>query len=86
MQSMKNDGMVKDARDNTALIFGNKIALPCTKLGHYTLPICLPVDEKRVDEMFICTGGPNGKEVENLHKQLAYLSAKKLKMFLRTAG
>ena len=59
-----NVGMVIDMNDDTAFIFGKKIGLYSTTIGHYTLPICLSVDEKRVNEKFIWIGVQNEKAFE----------------------
>ena len=85
-QSMKNAGMVMYLKDDPAIIFGKKIELHSTTMGHCTLPICLPIDEKRVNATFIGIGSQNKKEVEKLYKQFAHHPAEKLKKFLRTAG
>ena len=71
--------------DDTAIIFGKKIAHHSAKMRHYTLPIRLPDNEKRINETFSCIGGQNEKAVEKLHKQISHPSPEKLKNFLSTA-
>ena len=86
-RSMKRADMVIDLKTDTATIFGTKVKLNSTSLGHYTLPIYFPATNERICSILINSSDiDNTNAVLKLHRQFAHPSSIKLKQFLKNAG
>lgn len=79
--SMKKAEIIIDLNNDTAIIFGKRVKLGVTTMGHYTLPIFYPPTNKRIELVLVNSiDSPNRKNVDfKLHKQFALPSSEKLK-------
>jgi len=86
--SMKKARMVLNLDDDTATVFGQKVKLNITSLGHYTLPVSYPASSQRIEFVLMneISTDDNHKIAAKLHKQFAHPSSEKLKKFLIGAG
>ena len=85
--SMKKAGMIIDTNTDTAMVFGCKVKLGTTSIGHYMLSIVHPPYDEKIEEilMNIDSKYPDAITTE-LHIQFAHPSAERLKKFLKDAG
>ena len=51
--SMKRAGMVIDMNDDTVTVFGKRVSLSSTSMGHYVIPIHFPVTPARIESVLI---------------------------------
>ena len=86
--SMKKAEMVLNLNDDTATVFGEKVKLGITSLGHYTLPVSYPASTKRIEYILMneVAAEDNHRIATKLHKQFAHPTSDKLKKFLLGAG
>ena len=86
--SMKRAGMVIDLSSDTAVVFGKKVNLGSTTMGHYTLPIFYPPTTTRMECILLnsaCDMTPQQVALK-LHRQFAHPTTEKLKKFIKDAG
>ena len=51
--SMKTAGMVIDMNDDTVTVFGKRVSLSSTSMGHYVIPIHFSVTPARIETVII---------------------------------
>ena len=86
-ESMKRAGMVVNTKNDTVLVFGRRLGLFTTSLGHYMLPVVHPPCDAKIERILLSIDDVNTFAVaRKLHKQFAHPSSEKLKKFLRNAG
>ena len=83
---MKKAGMVIDTNTDTVMVFGKKIRLSTTSIGHYKLSIVQPPTDAEVEHILITFGsaGPDAIATK-LHRQFAHPSAERLKKLIKDA-
>ena len=85
-ESMKKAGMVIDTNTDTVMVFGKKIRLSTTSIGHYKLSIVQPPTDAEVEHILLTFGsaGPDAIATK-LHRQFAHPSAERLKKLIKDA-
>ena len=85
-ESMKKAGMVIDTNTDTATVFGRKVRLSTTSIGHYKLSIVQPPTDAEVEHILLTFGSASPNAIATkLHRQFAHPSAERLKKFLKDA-
>ena len=93
-ESMKKAKMKLNFRNDTAIVFGEKVKLKLTKSGHYTIPLTRPIqllNEFESDENYkftlVLKHCPDSKrQAKKLHLQFAHATSDKLSKLLKSAG
>ena len=85
-ESMKKAGMVIDTNTDTATVFGRKVKLSTTSIGHYKLSIVQPPTDAEVEHILLTFGSASPNAIATkLHRQFAHPSAERLKKFMKDA-
>ena len=85
--SMKRAGMIINMNDDTVHVFGQRLPLHTSSLGHYILPIYKTPTTALVNEVLVNSScDSDEKIILKLHKQFAHLAPDKLKKLLVSAG
>jgi hypothetical protein len=86
--SMKKAGMVIDMVSDTVQVFGKRLKLGSTSIGHYILPIYHPPTKERIEHILISGAEKNNSKLIalKLHRQFAHPSTVKLVQLLKDAG